>query len=75
MDVLEGDILAAYLPTLVPPILLVGNDTQGRLYLDTRDFDSQFTVLRLSKGSLSVVENHVMHLYADVGKYIIQKWN
>lgn len=73
LDVLEGDILAAYLPTLFPPLLLVGTDTQRKLYFDTRIFGTPFAAQTLPRASLAAINNRVIHLYADVGKYTVEK--
>ena len=75
LDVLEGDILAVFIRVIFPPLLLVGTNTEGRVYRDIRRPGAPFRDLTLPISGLMMLHNHTIHLYADVGKYTHYKWN
>jgi len=75
LNVLEGDILAIFIPVIFPPLLLVGTNTEERVYRDIRSTGAPFRDLTLPISGLMMLENHTIHLYADVGKYTQYKWN
>ena len=75
LNVQEGDILAVFIPVIFPPLLLVGTNTEGRVYRDIRSPGAPFGDLTLPISGLMMLENHTIHLYADVGKYTQYKWN
>ena len=74
LDVLEGDILAVFIPVIFPPLLLVGTNTQGRVYRDIRSTGAPFRDLTLPISGLMMLQNYTIHLYADVGKCTHYKW-
>ena len=74
LNVSQGDYLAAYIPTLLPPLFIVGTNTPGSLYRDNRIFLS-FSSQQVSMSNLVEVENTSLHLFADVGKYICTQNN
>ena len=67
LNVSQGDYLAAYIPTLFPPLFIVGTNTPGSLYRDNRIFLS-FSSQQVFMSNLVQVENTSLHLFADVGK-------
>ena len=70
LNVSQGDYLAAYIPTLSPPLFIVGTNTPGSLYRDTRLLSS-FSSTTVPRWSLVEVQNTAFHLFADVGKYMV----
>ena len=70
LNVSEGDILAAYIPQspIEPPLLIVGANTPGSLYKDTRSPALSLLFADVSMSDLVKVENSALHLYAEVGE-------
>lgn len=70
LNVSQGDYLAAYIPTLLPPLLIVGANTPGSLFRDNRIFLA-FSSQEVSLSNLVAQENTTLHLHASVGKYVV----
>ena len=69
MNVSNGDYLAAYMPTLSQPLLVVGGQiAQSVVYVDTRSFPQPFDSDTVPLSVLQGVEGAFFHLHADVGK-------
>ena len=70
INVLEGDYIAVYIPTLFEQLDVVGTDIPGlTLYSDSRNSGTQFffssTILF---SDLNAVQNTAIHISANVGK-------
>ena len=75
LDVQENDILGAFIPfTLLfgPALHIVANDTEDfGLFADTRGTDASF-LTTVSRDNLESRTTLGLHLYADIGKILMQ---
>ena len=74
VPVLEGDIIAVYLPSLTRALEVVGTNIPGvSLYKDTRFITTQAFSTTVTESSLEEMPNTALHFSAVIGKNIFNR--